>query len=166
MALFFLQYCSSPLPIPSLCRMMGLGHSPWSITPQCSSMKLLPLSRLKVGIIDTPLRASLRVAKRLNFSINPRKLSIFHWFFSNRIEAPSSTPFFLIVTSLTFPIIIPLDFFIREFCKWDLGCGVVEPHDPIMGRVEIQQLTEVNQIGPPAYLVLPHPQFQRSYVLS
>ena len=33
------------------------------------------------------IRASLRFKKRLNFSINLRKLSIFYWYFSNRSEA-------------------------------------------------------------------------------
>ena len=33
------------------------------------------------------IRTSLRFEKRLNFSINPRKLSIFYRSFSNRSEA-------------------------------------------------------------------------------
>ena len=32
-------------------------------------------------------KASLRFEIRLNFSINPRKLSILYWYFSNRSEA-------------------------------------------------------------------------------
>ena len=35
----------------------------------------------------TIIRASLRFEKRLNFSINTRKLSIFHRYVSNRSEA-------------------------------------------------------------------------------
>ena len=46
-----------------------------------------PTRTFAINCVSIPIRASLRFKKRLNFSRNPRKLSIFSLSFSNRSEA-------------------------------------------------------------------------------